>query len=214
MRSVGTALAAGLALTVVASALVLSRSPLTVLAANSTALSAELAVSASHTKVCQAGEQLPAGTVGIRLSLAAFTGPAVSVNAVSGGRILTSGDLSSGWDGNAVTIPVRALSHSNYPVKICFAIPVSGGEGVKLLGSLTSPADAAHAVSGGPLKGRLRIEYLGNGRSSWLTLLPSVARHMGLGHAWGGIWIAVLVAMLMLIATVLASRLILRELNE
>jgi hypothetical protein len=211
MRSVRAALAIGLALIVVTGVLVLSQSPLRVLATNSTPLGAELAVTAASTSACQAGEQLARGTVAIRLSIGAFTGPAVRVKVLSGTRVIASGEHASGWDGASVTIPVRAVTHATSPVKICFAIPHPDGESVKLFGLHTAGAIALRTTTGQALNGRLSIEELGQERASWLTLLPSVARNMGFGRAWSGIWVVWLVVILMLAVTTLASRLILRE---
>jgi hypothetical protein len=214
MRSVPSALAAGLALTVVAGAVVLSRSPPAVLATNAITAGTEVAITEGNAKACQADESMPAGTKAIRLSLGAFTGPAVTVKAVSGTRVVTSGKHRSGWDGKTVTIPVRAVPAAVSPVTICFSTPTAKAEEVKLLGSSTKPALAARTGRGEVLGGRIRVEYLGDGHSSWLALLPSVARYMGRGRAWNGIWITVLVAALMLAVTTLASRLIVRELDE
>lgn len=213
MRRVRTALAAGLALLVVAGALVLSEHPLVVLASNSIAPHTTLGVAGNNATACQGGERLPAGTRAIRLSLWALTGPAIELRAISAGHLVTSGERGSGWDGERVTVPVRAVSAPT-AASICFAIPTAGVEHVTLLGSDTIPAAAAYAGNGKALAGRLRIEYLGRGDSSWLALLPSVASHMGLGRAWSGIWVVYAVVLAMLAVTGLVSRLIAKELHE
>jgi hypothetical protein len=214
MRSVRIALGAGLALTLVASVIVLSGSPPRVLAASSVAARTELASTGPEARACQAGEVLPAGTTAIRLSLGAFTGPAVSVKAVSAGRVITAGAHGSGWDGQALTVAVRAVPRSVAPASVCFSISTAGGEGATLFGTPTKSDIALRAGNGVPLKGRLKIEYLGYGKSSWLALLPSVAQNLGLGRAWSGLWVVFLVPALMLLATALASRLIARELHD
>ncbi|MGD1059396.1 MAG: hypothetical protein ABR992_18515 [Solirubrobacteraceae bacterium] len=214
MRSVRTALAAGLVLTVAAGIVVLSQHPLAVLAANTTATSTELGVTGTDAQACQGGERLPAGTTAIRLSLGAFTGPAMKLTVLSAGHMVTSGERGSGWDGETVTVPVRALSAPVSPASICFAIPLTGVEPVRLLGSDTSHALAVHAGNGQALAGRLRIEYLGRARSSWLTQVPTVARHMGLGRAWSGIWVVFALVVAMLAVTGLATGLIARESHE
>jgi hypothetical protein len=63
------------------------------------------------------------------------------------------------------------------------------------------------------LPGRLGIEYLAPSHGSWWSRLLSVARHFGLGRAYSGTWIALLVAALMAAVVVLAVRLSLRELQ-
>ncbi len=214
MPNVRTALAAGLALITVAGVLVLSQAPSVVLASNSIEPNSELALTGNDANACQGRERLPSGTTAIRLSLAAFTGPAVTVRAVSGTRTIAAGEHGSGWDGKTVTVAVKARSVSISPVEICFAVSTVGAEPVKLFGSDTNPAAAAHGGGGEALKGRLRIEYLGDGRASWLSLLATVARNMGLGRGWSGTWVALLVALLMLSATAMVVRVVARELHE
>jgi hypothetical protein len=214
MRSVWTALTAGLTLTLAAIAVVLSHSPISVLANNSTAAGEILATSTSGAEACQTGERLPDGTVAIRLSLGAFTGSMVKVKVLASTRVITSGERESGWDGHTVTVPVKTVSHAVSPVEVCFASPAAGGEQLTVFGSRASSSVAADARNGEALSGRLRIEYLGKGDNSWLALLPSVARHMALGRAWSGIWVVLLVAMLMLATIILASGLLVRELDE
>ena len=213
MRSVRTALAAGLALVVTFGVLVLSRHPLVVLARNSTTGNSTLAVASNNAAACQGDERLPADTSAIRLSLWALTGPAIELRATAAGHVITSGERGSGWDGETVTIPVRAVSAPT-AVSICFAVPTAGVEHVTLLGSATGPAAAAYTGTGQSLPGRVRIEYLGDGHSSWLALVPSVASHMALGRAWSGSWVVFGVVIMMLAVTGLVSRLITREFHE
>jgi hypothetical protein len=213
MRSVRIALAVGLGVSAAAVCVVLSESPLTVAATNSAA-NEEIAATNRSSNACQTNERLPRGTVAIRLSLGAFTGPKVMVKALSDSRIVASGERGSGWDGQTVTIPVKAVSETISPATICFTIATLRDEEVAAFGKLTRQAIAAHAGNGKALPGRLKIEYLRRGRSSWLTLASSVARRMGLGRAWGGTWIVLLMLTLMLAAIVLASRLMIRELCE
>jgi hypothetical protein len=192
------ALAAGLGITVIAVVAVLSESPLTVLASNGLALSELHTVPYTSAVSCQGGERLPQGTEAIRLWLGQFTGTAVALEVVAGDRVLTSGEHGAGWAGQNVTVAVTPASHPVAPVKICISFLALGGEQVTVLGS----------------DHRIRIEYLGKGRSSWLALLPTVARNMRFGRAWSGIWVAFLVPSLMLIAAILASRLATRDIDE
>ncbi len=213
MRGVKAALAVSLGATVVGIGLVLSESPVTVLASNSASANEVLTVYGRTARACQTGERLPRGTLAIRLSLGAFTGPRVTVAALSGARLVTFGERGSGWAGQTVTVPVRAVARTVAPVRICFALTLAGDEPVPLYGRSTGRATAARSGGGAALRGRMAIEYLGAGRASWLALARSVARRMGLGRAWSGAWVAPVVLMLILTATALASRLILRELD-
>lgn len=210
MRRVRIALAAGLLLTAAALVAVLSQSPTAVLATNSIPTLEELAQVPGAG--CQEGERLPAGTRAIRLSMYAFTGPQVRVQALAGTRVLSSGEHGAGWSGATVTVPVHPVARASSPVRICFAVSPLG-ERATAYGRETRPALAVREPGGQVLPGRLSVEYLGDGHASWLSLIPTVARHMALGRAWSGIWVVYLLVALMLSALAVAMRVAYRELG-
>jgi hypothetical protein len=214
MPTVKVALAAGLLAIAAAVALVLSSSPQAVLATNGVAASETLAAANAGTSACQPDELLPRGTTAIRLSLGAFTGPELTVEARSGAEVVAVGRHGAGWDGQTVTVPVRRVSHTIAPVRICFAISPLLAERASVNGSPAPPGRAVRSSGGDVLSGRMRVEYLGAGRLSWLSRAGSVARRMGLGRAWSGSWVALLVAVLMLLAIAVCSRQILGELGD
>jgi hypothetical protein len=211
MTRTTAALAGGLTLLAIVLVLTLSGSPLIVAHANATPASAPILEADSGSGACQAGEALPAGISAIRLTLVAAAGPRVSLSVLSGSRVLMSGVAPSGWTSGAVTVPVKPLSALAAPVSICFQLGRSV-ETVQLGGSRTSAAIAARSLSGAPLSGRFTVEYMRAGSSSWWSLAKTVARHMGLGHAPSGTWIALLVLVLMGTSVAAASWLIVREL--
>jgi hypothetical protein len=213
MSRVRVALIAGLGLTALALGLVLAQHPTVVLATNSITARQTLAVAANKTaRACQRDESIPKGTVAIRLSIGAFTGPEVTVRALAGNRVVASGRRQSNWDGQDVTIPVARVASAAHPATVCFATTLID-ERVTVFGHKTPPATAARSASGEPLPGRMAIQYMGVGRSSWLSLASSVAKDMGLGRAWSGLWISLLVTILMLTVTVVSSRLIIGEID-
>jgi amino acid transporter len=59
-----------------------------------------------------------------------------------------------------------------------------------------------------------RMEYLRPGPTSWLSIIPSVARQMGIGHAPSGTSVAYVVVAVMIAISLLASRLVLTELGR
>lgn len=209
---VGPALAVALALIAAALGVTLSGSPLVVARANSTSPAGPLAETYSAAGACQAGEVLPAGTSAIRLTLSSDAGPRVRVSVLSGSHVITSGTAASGWTSGAVTVPVRPVARAASNVRICFGLGPTR-EQVAIVGSPTSRVVAAIASQGRALPGRIRIEYLRAGDSSWWSLASSVARRMGLGRAPAGAWIALLPLALMGIVVLTTSRLILRELR-
>ncbi|HYM54206.1 MAG TPA: hypothetical protein VES97_02505 [Solirubrobacteraceae bacterium] len=222
MRKVEVTLAAGIALLVAVGALVLTRSPPRVVRVASPA-SAELVSTTGEATVCQENEVLPAHVSGIRLSLVVAYGSNVHVIAYSGRRVLTEGRRGPDWTSNSVTVPVKRVSHTTSHVTLCFAIGPNSEpviiagiytpprESAVLLGTATPTAQAA-ASGGRPLNGRVGVEYLAAGQGSWWSRALSVARHVGIGRAFSGTWIALLIAALMAAVGILAVRLAWREL--
>jgi hypothetical protein len=206
--TVGLCLLAGAA----AIAVTLLQSPLTVAAVNTTA-TAQLGKTSRTTAVCQAGEVLPRGTSAIRLRVFAFLGPRVTVEVRAHGRVIVHGERGSGWTSGAVTVPVKPLAATRSGVELCFTFFTAGNEDDWYVGERTAGAHAAQG-GGGPPYGRVRVEYMRPGSSSWWSLAPTVARHMGLGRAWPGTWIVLLLAALMGCVVGLCSTAILRQLSR
>jgi hypothetical protein len=222
MRNVRVTLAVGVALLVALGAVTLTRSPPRILATSWRGGRAELQLVTGDIAACQANEVLPGGVSGIRLWMRAFFGAQVHVVAYSGSRVLTEGSRGADWTGQSVTVPVKPLSHASTHVRLCFALGPNS-EPVILLGDLTPPREATEvsesdrpspaATNGGPvLKGRVGVEYLTAGRGSWWSRILPVAQHLGLGRAFSGTWIALLVAALMAAVGALALGLTAREL--
>jgi hypothetical protein len=207
---VTVALACGLALIALALALTLSHTPLTLVRKSSPATQT-LVSSYQSAQGCQAQETLPRGITAIRVSLTASLGPSVTVKVLSGSRVLTSGSDPPGWAGASVTVPVKPLSYAVSPVKVCFGVTSVNGK-VLLRGEPSAPAVAVKSEEGA-LPGRMNVEYMRPGRSSWWSRISSVARRLGLGRAAAGEWNALLVLVLMLTFITLSSWLVLKELR-
>jgi hypothetical protein len=204
MLRVGLALAAGFTVLAVALGVVLYRSPLTVAGTNG--VPANLAVAFIHggPVSCQAAGTLPRGTQAIRVSFSANTGPSVSLRVLSGSSVVTEGEHAAGWGiDETVTVPVKRVPQT---IRDAFVCPTVGPvvEPLQVNGSRVSTAGGGHGVL-------LRMEYLRPGPSSWLSLVGSTARHMGLDHAPGGAWVAYLLIAVMLLIAVLIARLVFRE---
>jgi hypothetical protein len=224
MRNAELTLAAGVALIVAAGAVTLTRSPPRVVRAvgHVKGEAAELDFTTGDLAICQGGEALPSGVSGIRLTMRAFYGVQVHVAAYGGSRVLTEGGRGADWTGQTVTVPVDEVDRTSAHVRLCFALGPNS-EPVVVLGSRSSARQAAVAFpstskpqpgasAGRTLSGRVGVEYLASGRESWWSLAVSVARRFGLGRAFSGTWIALLVAALMVAVGALAVRLALREL--
>jgi hypothetical protein len=196
--TVGLCLLAGAA----AIAVTLSKSPLTVAAVNTTA-TAQLGKTSHTTAACQSGETLPRGTSAIRLRVFAFLGPRVTVQVRAHGQVIAHGERGSGWTSGAVTVPVKPLATTRSGVDLCFTFFTDGNEDDWYVGEPTG----ARAVQGGvgPPHGRVRVEYMRPGSASWWSLALTVARRMGLGRAWPGTWVVLLLLALMGSVVVLCS---------
>jgi len=212
MRSVRIALAAGLTLLALAIGLTLLQSPTSV-AGTSGSLNALVPIASTSRSAtyCQAHELLPQGTSAIRLLFSAVAGPRLGIAVSSRGHPITSGVRGSGWSGEAVTISVKQLHRAVREATVCVSFRLHD-ETVTVGGNATPPTIAAHEGRQA-LTGRMGIEYLRPGGSSWASMVLSIARRMGLGRAAAGTWNVLLVLALLAAVAVLASNLVLKELG-
>jgi len=205
------ALAVGLTLIALILPLTLLHAPLVVAKENSAFTHAELVRTTERAETCQASEALPGDTSAVRLGLTTVLGPRVTVRVLSGGRLITQGVHSPGWEGASVTVPVRPPRRPLTSAKVCVQLSQLNGP-VAMLGWHTRPAVAATG-GGKRLPGRMHIEYLRAGRQTWWSMATSVARRLGLGRPGSGTWNALLVMTLASFLIGLSSWLLLRELR-
>lgn len=199
MSPAKVALGVGLLIGAAAVGTTLSKAPITVAGVNTTAdqLLGALRVPAT---VCQSGEHIPQKTSAVRLRIFAYLGPRVEVAVYAQGRAIARGERESGWTGGAVTVPVRPPLVTTSSVELCFELMMNGNESAYPVGKRLTQAGSAD--NGGSRRdGQVKVEYLRSGPTSWWSLAPTVARHMGLGHAWSGMGSVLLV--IFLIASVI-----------
>jgi hypothetical protein len=204
------AVAVGLAVIAAAFVVTLSHPPLTV-ARGDSSTAGGLVSTNQPARACQAEEALPQGTSAIRLALLAALGPRVTVQVLSGSRVLTQGAYPAGWSSGSVTVPVSPVAHAAAPVKVCFAFSSMNGL-VTLRGWPARPAVAAGSNEGS-LPGRMGIEYLRPSHHSWWSSAAATIRRLGFGHAAGGIANALLVGALAIAFVALTSWLLVKELT-
>jgi hypothetical protein len=204
-------IAGGLAITAVGVIVMLFHSPATVAATNGVPRTTIIGETEVPTGACQGEETLPAGTSAIRFGLAVTIGPQVAVKVLSGSDVVAQGVHGTGWDGEAVTIPVTPTKRTYSNVIVCFQLSRLTGY-VSMLGTPTSPPLAA-TDGYQALSGRMRIEYLRPGTASWWSLAGTVIQHMGLGRAAAGTWIVLPIAALASAVIALASWMAARELQ-
>lgn len=211
---VRVALAVGLVLALAALAVVLSRSPLTVVGTNGIPSGNGFSAAKRGVSKCQQIPLLPAGTSAIRVSAIANVGPRVSLRVLSGPVVITHGVRVAGWGSTySVTVPVTPVTRAIANPTICVAFgPTPVGDRFFLAGTFSvnglapgqAPTDSALSM---------RFEYLRPGPASWWSLSSSVITRMGFGHAASGMWLVFLVIAAMIAVATLAARLILREMR-
>lgn len=211
MRSVKVALVVGLALTVVAIGTAVARSPLTLAGTNSVPEKGTGVLNKGDESSCQPAGTLPQGTTAIRVALEAVgVGPRVDLRVLSGSHLVTEGERGAGWGtATSVTVPVKRVSHTVRDARVCTSIGPTV-EPYQFRGTLVKPT--ATNVFSLP-EARLLMEYLRPSSESWWSLVPSIAYHMGLGHAASGTWLVFLALILMIAVTILASRLVVEQLR-
>jgi hypothetical protein len=206
VRRVRVALAVGLVLLLVAIAVVLSQSPLTVAGTNAVTANPRVLVAPGGTTVCAPVGTLPVGTSAIRLSLVGNAGPSVKLRARSGLQTIASGERAAGWGiAESLTVPVNRVGEVSPNTEICLTFGPAV-EPVAINGSLVKN------IAGGETPS-FRVEYLQAGSKSWWSLASGVAERMGHGHAPSGTWIVFLLIAFMVAVAALASRLVIRELR-
>jgi hypothetical protein len=196
------ALAVGLALMLLAVAFVLTRSPLTVAGTNPFPAPNAAGVLGGNKSVCVTGGTIPAGTSAIRVPLQANVGPDVRVSVSSAAGIATSGERAAGWGAaTSVVVPIAPTRQAIPESRVCVTpgLPFVAFNATVL--TSTSPAGQTLSSQG------IHLEYLRPAHSSWLSLAPSIAYHLGLGRAPVGAWAVFLALVLALAVTLLASRL-------
>ncbi|HEX5853573.1 MAG TPA: DUF2142 domain-containing protein [Solirubrobacteraceae bacterium] len=208
MTAVKGTFALGIVLTIAVVVLTLSQSPLRVVRATASPRTI-VTTAIESAEICQAKEALPAGVTAIRLATGAYVGSPVRVRVSSSSGVVTEGKRGPNWTGNSVTVPVTPLTRAVSPVKVCVSL-APNSELIYVQGVPSSAKDSA-VTPFGRTGGRITIEYLAPSRDSWWSRAVTVARHMGLGHALSGTWVAGLAAVLMAAVGLLAVGLTIRE---
>jgi hypothetical protein len=209
---IAVALGVGLALTAIAVAAVLARSPLRVAGTNSVPPSqyAELR-NTGRLSNCQPSGTIPKGTSAIGVGVEGlFFSPAVSVEVLAGSRVLSEGhQIAGGVSGPTVTVPVETFTHTVTGALVCTAI----GPAKEIARYYGVPRHTTAPATNELQELTLHMKYLRPGPKSWWSLASSIFRHMGIGRSPGGTWVAYLVIVLMLAIVVAVSRITLKELR-
>ena len=195
-RRRAVALAIGLVLLVIALAATLSHAAKRRTGTNELPVQAAFATAGPGDKICQNGERIPAGTGAIRVTLAGEgnVSPRLSVALSERGIAFASGSTGAGPDGAGwVRIPLAHPLRGDVAGSVCISVLPGGSPSAqyRLTGVLSGQSGGAQ-VDGAPAPGRLRLEFLPAGDGSWWSFAPTVARRIGLGHAWSGPTVALL----------------------
>jgi hypothetical protein len=158
--------------------------------------------------VCQGQEAIPRSTQALRISVAAYLGPEISLTVAREGEVIARARRGSGWIGAWLTFPLPRALKASADATICLHRdnrPLSA----HLLGSERGWPPAT-MTPGSPPAGRMRVEYLSAGRQTWLARTGHVAERLGLVHIPSTGLLAVALLALMALAAALAARLLLR----
>jgi hypothetical protein len=128
------------------------------------------------------------------------------------GSEAAAGHLPRGGREGYVTIPLRRVRGAPAATRACLRI---GGSSSVLLGGEGVPVSSTtEVVDGRQRPARISLLYKRAGSESWWQLLPTLTRRFGLGKAsFFGAWTLPLAALLLLGVWVSAFRLLLRELT-
>ena len=122
--------------------------------------------------------------------------PSVEVTATSDGRRVLAGSLPAGGSQGHVVVPLTPVNRVARTARVCVRIRGTGQ--TVLFGS----------------HGLMRLEWLRPGSETWLDRLPTVTRRFGYGKANAfGSWLLPIAGLVLLLAWLLAGRLLLRELR-
>ena len=207
-RSVVVTFAVGLVSIAVALVALLARSPLVVAGTNSISAGEYIELNGNFSK-CQAAGTIPQGTSAIRVAVEGiYFAPAVTVRVLSGAHVLREGrQVAGGGPIPTATVPLARFAQQVDNASICTSVGPTF-QRVRFAGV------PDHAPGHNPRSHELlRVEYLRAGSHSWWSLVRSIARHIGLGHAPSGTWPVLAVIALMLALVILTTRLTLKELQ-
>lgn len=186
----------GLVAIAIALAVVLSRSPIVVLATNSIPDKTIVAATKGGVSTCQGGESLPEGTTAVRLWVTGNVKPTVRVEVLVGQEAIASGKQAGGWLGKVVTVPIARVPRTIHDATLCVTID-RAVEVVDLLGA------ASRHPARGESQGRVRVEYLRSESGSWWSRAGSVARDLGLGRAPAGDYVFLIPLLAMALAALI-----------
>jgi hypothetical protein len=161
--------------------------------------------------LCQSGEQVPAPTGALKMTVATFGRPEpdVEVTLREGGRVVSRGGLRAGaWEQGVVRIPISAVRRPVTGARLCLRNPGRGR--LAIGGERVGP----FAVTGGERQdGRAAVVYLRPGRDTWLGSASEVVGRFGHGRAdlLGGGWTLWAGLAAMLLAFGAAARALLLE---
>ncbi len=147
---------------------------------------------------CQRDTPLAADTDRVRILLGTNGRPTprVEVTATSDGRRVLAGSLPAGGSQGHVVVPLTPVNRVARTARVCVRIRGTGQ--TVLFGS----------------HGLMRLEWLRPGSETWLDRLPTVTRRFGYGKANAfGSWLLPIAGLVLLLAWLLAGRLLLRELR-
>jgi hypothetical protein len=151
---------------------------------------------------CQNGQLVPADAAALRLLVGSFGRPTPELEVAihARGQAIETARLPAGGSEGHVLIPVGPFDERHENARVCIRVlGQSRGRRTVLYGTVD----------------RVRLEWLREGRESWLDIVPAVAHRFGLGKPFmSGPGLLLLTVALLALAWVVALRLIAREMGR
>jgi hypothetical protein len=164
--------------------------------------------------VCQPAAFLPDDAARVQILVGSFGRPVPDLRLRfldAGNTEIATGHLPAGAREGIVTIPLRHAHAARTATSVCIT---AGRTSPIALGGETGPINpSSEQIDGRQQPGRISLLYFRPGAESWWHLLPELTRRFGLGKAsFFGDWTLPVAALLLLSVWVAAIRLLAREL--
>lgn len=162
----------------------------------------------SGQQLCQPAEPIPADAGAIAVDIAGGGDARVHVS-LTEAAVHAQGTLALGWRNGWVRIPLHPTTPRESGGTVCLR---DLGPGPVAFGGSVPYGASVDYVDDRGLGGAIRIEYLRAGSETWLQLAPTIAHRITLAKSrWLRGWAVPAALLLMLLAVVLAVRLVTRE---
>ena len=166
--------------------------------------------------VCQPVPSLPRDAARASLTIGTYGKPVPALYLRfldAGGAVTAEGRLPAGAHQGVVTLPLHDRSNPERSTSACLV--VTGTEPVAIAGEGVPVTAYSELIDGERAAGRISLMYYRGGRETWWQLLPVLAERFAFGKApFFGSWLLPFAALALLFVWVGSIRLLSRELRS